>query len=128
MKSTDGVATNGEQPVFNNGSCISSTSCTENTSVSTTIHRYEGNRRFHNEQDVNYLLPTDTEGACVHVCVCVHHHKVLKSHPKKEDDRVNQQHWLIREAFGSHFSAPVHDLLENGTKVHDAGCGSLLQQ
>ncbi|CDH54507.1 methyltransferase type 11 [Lichtheimia corymbifera JMRC:FSU:9682] len=100
LKSTDGVA-NGEQPAFNNGSCISSTSCTENTSASTTIHRYEGNRRFHNEQDVNYLLPTDTE----------------------EDDRVNQQHWLIREAFGSHFSAPVHDLLENGTKVHDAGCG-----
>lgn len=66
LKSTDGVA-NGEQPAFNNGSCISSTSCTENTSASTTIHRYEGNRRFHNEQDVNYLLPTDTEG----VCACV---------------------------------------------------------
>lgn len=65
---------------------------------------------------------------CVHACVH-HHEKVLKSKKKKkEDDRVNQQHWLIREAFGSHFSAPVHDLLENGTKVHDAGCGSLRVQ
>ena len=55
--SNGATAANGQHPAAN-GSCISSTSCTENI----TIHRYEGNRRFHNEQDVNYLLPTDTEG------------------------------------------------------------------
>ncbi|KAI7875314.1 S-adenosyl-L-methionine-dependent methyltransferase [Lichtheimia hyalospora FSU 10163] len=101
MKSSSNGVANGDQPTFNNGSCISSTSGTENTPTSTIIHRYESNRRFHNEEDVNYLLPTDTE----------------------EDDRINEQHWLIREAFGCHFSAPVDDLLENGTEVHDAGCG-----
>lgn len=66
MKSS--ASFSGEQPALNNGSSISSTSCPEKTS--TTIHRYEGNRRFHNEQDVNYLLPTDAEGACV----LIHYH------------------------------------------------------
>ncbi|KAI9316208.1 S-adenosyl-L-methionine-dependent methyltransferase [Dichotomocladium elegans] len=64
-------------------------------------HRYEGGRRYHNNENVAYLLPDDVE----------------------EDDRLHAQHWGIKLAFGSNFDAPVQNDLEEGTNVLDSGCG-----
>lgn len=41
-----------------------------------------------------------------------------------DKDRLHQQHWMIRLAFGSNFDAPVQDALERGIVVLDSACGT----
>ncbi|KAI9314398.1 S-adenosyl-L-methionine-dependent methyltransferase [Dichotomocladium elegans] len=65
------------------------------------LHRYEGGRQFHGNENVAYVLPNDVE----------------------EDDRLHLQHWTIKLAFGSSFDAPVQTALEDGTNVLDSACG-----
>ncbi|KAI9311347.1 S-adenosyl-L-methionine-dependent methyltransferase [Dichotomocladium elegans] len=74
---------------------------TTSSSDSTSIHRFEGGRRYNGRLDVPYMLPNDEE----------------------ENDRAHQQHWMINVAFGSQFDSPIEDQLEQGIQVLDSGCG-----
>ncbi|CDS09979.1 hypothetical protein LRAMOSA02656 [Lichtheimia ramosa] len=40
-----------------------------------------------------------------------------------EDDRLHQQHWIMKLIWGNNFDSPVHDALEQGIVVLDSGCG-----
>lgn len=42
-----------------------------------------------------------------------------------DKDRLHQQHWMIRLAFGSNFDAPVEKELEKGIVVLDSACGNV---
>ncbi|KAI9313555.1 S-adenosyl-L-methionine-dependent methyltransferase [Dichotomocladium elegans] len=70
-------------------------------SQTTSPHRYEGGRRFHADESIPYILPSDAQ----------------------EDDRLHLQHWAIKLAFGSNFDAPVQHALEHGIDVLDSACG-----
>ncbi|KAI9316251.1 S-adenosyl-L-methionine-dependent methyltransferase [Dichotomocladium elegans] len=71
------------------------------SSSSTAQHRYDGGRRYHNDENIAYILPNDEE----------------------EDDRIHLQHWAIKLVFGSNFDAPIQKALEEGINVLDSGCG-----
>ncbi|RUS26271.1 hypothetical protein BC938DRAFT_470998 [Jimgerdemannia flammicorona] len=57
-------------------------------------------RRFHNVKESPYILPNDDI----------------------EQDRLVHQHYMIKEAFGRNYQAPVKNLLEDGAKILDMGC------
>ncbi|RHZ88793.1 hypothetical protein Glove_21g367 [Diversispora epigaea] len=40
-----------------------------------------------------------------------------------ESERIKRKHFVIKHIFVRNFSAPVHDLLTNGCRVLDIGCG-----
>lgn len=40
-----------------------------------------------------------------------------------ENDRVHQQHWMMRVAFGGNFDSPIEEALAQGIEVLDSGCG-----
>ncbi|KAJ8658324.1 hypothetical protein O0I10_006007 [Lichtheimia ornata] len=77
------------------------TSKNSTNSSEASAYRYEGNRRYHNRDDVAYILPNDEE----------------------ENDRVHQQHWMMRVAFGGNFDSPIEEALAQGIEVLDSGCG-----
>ncbi|CAG8541485.1 13310_t:CDS:2 [Acaulospora morrowiae] len=64
--------------------------------------RYVNGRRYHNEPEVPYWLPSDLD----------------------EIDRQQQQHYCGKHIFGSNISAPVEEFLIDGCKVLDVGCGA----
>ncbi|KAI8976932.1 S-adenosyl-L-methionine-dependent methyltransferase [Pilobolus umbonatus] len=64
-------------------------------------NQYFSGRRFNNEEDVDYILPNDDD----------------------EADRLHLQHKALKLALGGNYFAPVKELLEEGGKVVDAGCG-----
>ncbi|RHZ88800.1 hypothetical protein Glove_21g368 [Diversispora epigaea] len=41
----------------------------------------------------------------------------------EESERVKRKHFVLKHIFERNFSAPVHDLLTNGCRVLDVGCG-----
>ncbi|OZJ06044.1 hypothetical protein BZG36_01146 [Bifiguratus adelaidae] len=64
-------------------------------------HGYHSGRVYHAEHISAYLLPNDLE----------------------EADRMQEQHWIIKEFHRGNYKAPVHQLLLDGAKVLDVGCG-----
>lgn len=48
---------------------------------------------------------------------------MLPSNDEEEADRLNSQHYLLRNTLHGNHTAPVEDLLEDGIKVLDVGCG-----
>lgn len=44
-----------------------------------------------------------------------------------DKDRLHQQHWMIKLAFGGNFSSPVEEQLQKGITVLDSACGTLLR-
>ncbi|RUO96784.1 hypothetical protein BC936DRAFT_141459, partial [Jimgerdemannia flammicorona] len=60
----------------------------------------EGYRTF--KGNARYILPTDQD----------------------EIDRLNFQHYIIRQLQHGNYNAPIEDSLTNGIKVLDAGCGT----
>ncbi|RCH84491.1 hypothetical protein CU098_001335, partial [Rhizopus stolonifer] len=64
-------------------------------------YKYSDGRRYQGHDNVSYLLPNDDD----------------------ENDRIHQQHWILRYAFQCNFHAPVTKMLEEGITVLDSGCG-----
>ncbi|KAI9312587.1 S-adenosyl-L-methionine-dependent methyltransferase [Dichotomocladium elegans] len=93
--------TNTTAAAMSNITAESFTETNDSNISSASPHRYEGGRRYHNDENVAYILPNDEE----------------------EDDRIHLQHWAIKLAFGSNFDAPVQQDLEEGITVLDSACG-----
>ncbi|ORY96222.1 S-adenosyl-L-methionine-dependent methyltransferase [Syncephalastrum racemosum] len=77
-----------------------SQAATSSSSQSTSQKRTIDGRRYHDD-NVPYVLPDDDE----------------------DKDRLHQQHWMLKLAYGNNFDAPVEAQLENGAVVLDSGCG-----
>ncbi|KAI8088040.1 S-adenosyl-L-methionine-dependent methyltransferase [Gilbertella persicaria] len=94
----------------NMGSAIKSTDATcspttsskqANSDAGGYNYKYSDGRRYQGHDNVSYLLPNDDD----------------------ENDRIHQQHWILRYAFQCNFHAPVTKMLEEGITVLDSGCG-----
>ncbi|CAG8683662.1 16597_t:CDS:2, partial [Funneliformis mosseae] len=73
---------------------------TSTTTKYSSQFRYFNGRRFHNNENSIYFLPNDNE----------------------EVDRLQLQHFLFRYIWKSNFSAPINDLLDQGSaNVLDVG-------
>ncbi|CAG8514509.1 13324_t:CDS:2 [Acaulospora morrowiae] len=64
--------------------------------------RYINGRRYHNEETASYLLSSDIE----------------------EIDRQQLQHYCFKHIFKCNMSAPVENMLIEGSRVLDVGCGT----
>ncbi|RIA88619.1 S-adenosyl-L-methionine-dependent methyltransferase [Glomus cerebriforme] len=75
----------------------------DNTESILDSFRFVNGRRYHNLDDVTYLLPNDN----------------------KEAKRLYLQHNLFKFAWQNNYSSPIHEFLKSGkAKVLDIGCGS----
>ncbi|RHZ88791.1 hypothetical protein Glove_21g365 [Diversispora epigaea] len=50
-------------------------------------------------------------------------HSYILTDKFDESERIKRKHFVIKHTFERNFSAPVHDLLTNGCRVLDVGCG-----
>ncbi|KAI8976875.1 S-adenosyl-L-methionine-dependent methyltransferase [Pilobolus umbonatus] len=64
------------------------------------FHTISG-RRYNNDEDIAYILPNDDT----------------------EADRLHFQHWAMKFILNGLYKSPIHEMLENGCNVIDAGCG-----
>ncbi|KAL1928500.1 hypothetical protein VTP01DRAFT_2856 [Rhizomucor pusillus] len=80
---------------------VSPSSSSSPAAINLTNKKVIDGRVYHDRADVTYIMPEDDE----------------------DKDRLHQQHWMIRLAFGSNFDAPVQDALERGIVVLDSACG-----